>query len=377
MLVPGVGDVGELPRPRGPRPDDVRPDDGGQLDLHRLAGHPAGHLRDARLGGPPHFGGIAGRPRVRLRRPRRHGRRPAAGGHDERRRRARRSRWIRAASSGGSPRATSTKRPTASTRRCRRVGATGGATAWRGRSRCCGNAADVLPELVAARRRARRAHRPDLGARPAERLRAQRHDARRGRRRCAAAIPASTSQRSIAAMAVARARRCSTLQTRGAVDLRLRQQHPRAGGEGRRRRTRSTSPASCPSTSARCSARARGRSAGRRSRAIPADIHATDQAALEMFARRRGACAAGSGWPRERVAFQGLPARIFWLGYGERARFGLKINELVRTRRRSRRRSSSAAITSTPGRWPRRTARPRACATAAMPSPTGRSSTRC
>ena len=33
---------------------------------------------------------------------------------------------------------------------------------------------------------------------------------------------------------------------------------------------------------------------------------------------------------RERVAFQGLPARIFWLGYGERARFGLAINDLVR-----------------------------------------------
>jgi urocanate hydratase len=32
----------------------------------------------------------------------------------------------------------------------------------------------------------------------------------------------------------------------------------------------------------------------------------------------------------ERVAFQGLPARICWLGYGERARFGLAINDLVR-----------------------------------------------
>ena len=32
---------------------------------------------------------------------------------------------------------------------------------------------------------------------------------------------------------------------------------------------------------------------------------------------------------RERIAFQGLPARICWLGYGERARFGLRINELV------------------------------------------------
>ena len=32
----------------------------------------------------------------------------------------------------------------------------------------------------------------------------------------------------------------------------------------------------------------------------------------------------------ERVAFQGLPARICWLGYGDRAKFGLKINALVR-----------------------------------------------
>ncbi|MCX6552631.1 MAG: urocanate hydratase, partial [Acidobacteria bacterium] len=62
----------------------------------------------------------------------------------------------------------------------------------------------------------------------------------------------------------------------------------------------------------------------------PADIHATDRAALEMFAKDEALCR----WIRlaqERVAFQGLPARIFWLGYGDRARFGLKINELVRT----------------------------------------------
>jgi urocanate hydratase len=61
----------------------------------------------------------------------------------------------------------------------------------------------------------------------------------------------------------------------------------------------------------------------------PADIHATDEAALEMFAHDEALCR----WvrlARERVAFQGLPARIFWLGYGERARFGLRINELVR-----------------------------------------------
>ena len=61
----------------------------------------------------------------------------------------------------------------------------------------------------------------------------------------------------------------------------------------------------------------------------PADIHATDDLALEMFAGDAALCR----WirlARERVAFQGLPARIFWLGYGERARFGLAINDLVR-----------------------------------------------
>ena len=61
----------------------------------------------------------------------------------------------------------------------------------------------------------------------------------------------------------------------------------------------------------------------------PADIHATDRLALEMFADNEPLCR----WIRmasERVAFQGLPARIFWLGQGERARFGLALNDLVR-----------------------------------------------
>ncbi len=60
----------------------------------------------------------------------------------------------------------------------------------------------------------------------------------------------------------------------------------------------------------------------------PQDIHRTDEAALEMFPGDEALCR----WirlARDRVAFQGLPARICWLGYGERARFGLKINELV------------------------------------------------
>jgi urocanate hydratase len=62
----------------------------------------------------------------------------------------------------------------------------------------------------------------------------------------------------------------------------------------------------------------------------PEDIRVTDRAALEMFADDEPLCR----WIRlagSRVQFQGLPARIFWLGYGDRARFGLRINELVRS----------------------------------------------
>ena len=61
----------------------------------------------------------------------------------------------------------------------------------------------------------------------------------------------------------------------------------------------------------------------------PEDIRTTDRLALEMFADDDLLCR----WIRmanERVAFQGLPARIFWLGYGERAKFGLALNDLVR-----------------------------------------------
>lgn len=60
----------------------------------------------------------------------------------------------------------------------------------------------------------------------------------------------------------------------------------------------------------------------------PADIHRSDELVLEMFPEDEHLCR----WirmARERVAFQGLPARICWLGQGARARFGLALNELV------------------------------------------------
>lgn len=61
----------------------------------------------------------------------------------------------------------------------------------------------------------------------------------------------------------------------------------------------------------------------------PADIAATDRAALDLFPHN----ASLQRWLRlagERIQFQGLPARICWLGYGERAAMGLRLNDLVK-----------------------------------------------
>jgi urocanate hydratase len=62
----------------------------------------------------------------------------------------------------------------------------------------------------------------------------------------------------------------------------------------------------------------------------PSDIAITDDLVLELFPENRSL----RRWielARKRIKFQGLPARICWLGYGERAQFGLAINDLVKT----------------------------------------------
>jgi urocanate hydratase len=61
----------------------------------------------------------------------------------------------------------------------------------------------------------------------------------------------------------------------------------------------------------------------------PADIYRTDRLAAELFPRDE-TLARWLPLARRRIQFQGLPARICWLGYGERAEFGLAINRLVR-----------------------------------------------
>ncbi len=60
----------------------------------------------------------------------------------------------------------------------------------------------------------------------------------------------------------------------------------------------------------------------------PEDIYRTDEAVMELFPEDE-ALHRWMKMAREKVPFQGLPSRICWLGYGERARAGLKFNELV------------------------------------------------
>jgi urocanate hydratase len=62
----------------------------------------------------------------------------------------------------------------------------------------------------------------------------------------------------------------------------------------------------------------------------PADIAATDKAILELFPENKS-LAKWITMAGERVQFQGLPARICWLGYDERDKAGLKFNEMVAT----------------------------------------------
>ena len=199
-------------------------------------------------------------------------------------------------------------------------------------SACCGNAADVYPGARAPRRRARPRHRPDLGPRPAERLRAARPDAGRGARSCARADPEEYVRRAMRQHGRPRAGDARAAEG-GRRGLRLRQQHPR-----RRRRTRAYADAfAYPRLRARLhpAALLRGQGAVPLGGALrrPRRHRAHRPRRPRDLPRRTSTWRAGSAWPASRSHFQGLPARICWLGYGERAKVGLAFNELVRTRR--------------------------------------------
>ena len=116
-------------------------------------------------------------------------------------------------------------------------------------------------------------------------------------------------------------------QARRRRHLRLRQQPPRPGaGGGRRERLRL--PGLRAGVHPAAVLRGHGPFRWAALSGDPADILRTDEAVLELFPDDAGL----RRWiemAEERVPFQGLPARICWLGYGERAKAGLAFNELV------------------------------------------------
>ena len=321
--------MARVPAPRGPGPHHVRPDDGGVVDLHRDPGDPPGHLRDLRRRRAPAIRRLPrGHPHPDRRR-RRDGRRPAPGRDDERRgvpRRRRRPEPAPAPSGPALPRRVD-RRPR------RRAGARGGrqgraARAERGAVR---ERRHGLRRDPGARRGGRHRHRPDERARPAQLpargdrprglVRLRREEARgvHGPRATLHGPPGRGDGR---------------VPRRGRRGLRLRQLDTRRGGHSAATSGPSRSPASCPPTSGRCSVRARGPSGGPRSRATPPTSRPPTPRSSSLFPED-DALARWITKAQERVAFQGLPARICWLGYGERDLAGRGVQRPGRARRRS------------------------------------------
>jgi urocanate hydratase len=193
-----------------------------------------------------------------------------------------------------------------------------------------GNAADVLPELVA------RGVVPDLvtdqtsAHDPLQRLRPEPHGLRGGPR------PAREGPRPLHGRGPPQHGRARARDARPQGPrlgrLRLRQQHPGRGAEGGgRERLR------LPRLRARLhpAPLLRGQGPvplGLPVRRDPDDLKATDDAVLATFPEDE-ALARWIRLARERVKPQGLPSRICWLGYGERAKMGLVFNDLVRAGR--------------------------------------------
>ncbi len=250
-----------------------------------------------------------------------HGRRAAAGRDHERRR-------VPGRRGGSAAHRAPGGRPATAIAWCADLdrGAGAGGRGARARERplsvgLVGNVAEVLPELVRRGVVARRGHRPDLGPRPARRLHPARAFAGRGGARCASATRPgtrrpcwtrwwSTSRRCWPASA--RARWCSTTATTCAV------RWPTAAGW----RDAFDIPGFVPAYIRPLFCRGAGPFRWVALSGDPRDIAATDAGDAASCSRRRRAWPAGCSRPRDKVEFQGLPARICWLEYGERAEAG-------------------------------------------------------
>ena len=234
------------------------------MDLYRQPGHRPGHLRDYRRGRAPAFRRRSLRQVDPDRRARRDGRRAAARRHHGRRQPDRRR--VPAEPDRVPPEDPLSRHRGGNDRRSARHRRTRARRREAGLGRTARQRRRDLSRDARARHPPRRCDRPDVGARPGERLSAGRLDAR-GMGRTPRARPGRRRRRG-QAVDGAPGRGHARLPPRGHPGARLRQQHPPDGVRGRAEGTRSTSPASSRPMSARCSAAARGRSAGPRCRAI-------------------------------------------------------------------------------------------------------------
>ena len=191
-----------------------------------------------------------------------------------------------------------------------------------------GNAAELVPGAGAAGRGVRSRHRPDRRARSAHRLRPGGPRRRGGRELAGDATPRSTCA-APASRSRGTSRGCSSTSERGSYVFdygnNLRGEALEAGVEDA-----FTYPGFVPAYIRPLFCRGVGPFRWAALSGDPADIAAIDRMLLELFP----ADDALQRWltlAPERVAFQGLPARICWLGFGDRARAGVAINELVRS----------------------------------------------
>ena len=187
---------------------------------------------------------------------------------------------------------------------------------------CCRH----FPGAGAARRAPGRGDRPDVRARSHQRLPAQGLVVGAVGKRAPSAIP-TTSRRPPSAPWPSTCAPCwsstsAAFQRSTTATTSARWPWTRAW------QTRSTSRASCRPISARCSAAASARSAGRRCRATPR-TSGRPTPRSRSCCRTTRICTTGSTWRKERIKFQGLPARICWVGLGDRHRLGLAFNEMV------------------------------------------------
>ena len=368
-----LGDLGALPRARSQGPDDVRPDDRRLLDLHRQPGHRAGHLRDLRRDRPTSISAASRGPLDPDRRPRRHGRRAAAG-RDHGRLLDARGR-VRREPDRFPPR-DPLPRPQGRPRSTRRWRCIEDSRKANGRVSIglLGNAAEIFPELL---RRGivpdcvtdqTSAHDPLNGYLPAGWTHGR--VAASGAR----AIPSARDRRRQGVDGDARAGDARVpAARRPVVDYgnNIRQMAKEEGVEHA-----FDFPGFVPAYIRPLFCQGIGPFRWVRASGDPEDIHRTDAKVKELIPDDPHL----HRWldmARERIAFQGLPARICWVGLRDRHRLGLAFNEMVANGRAEAPDRDRPRPPRLRARSPRPTARPRRCRTAPTRSPTGRCSTRC